>query len=128
MKRFGLLGLLGLFFLLLGFVEIAAIFGCAFMILPVPACFSNLSIENLSVLLLASPFVFIILGSFIFGEDHHNLLTRKQKGLCWNCGTDIKNAPEYKCPSCGNEHDKRIIQLYIEIGKRQQQLRELNDG
>jgi len=58
----------------------------------------------------------------------YKLLKRKQQGLCWKCGTNIKDVPRFKCPFCGNEHDTEITQLYIDIGLRQQKLRELGDG
>jgi hypothetical protein len=128
---------LGTFCLLLGFVELAVIFGWVYMVnnhdwtSPLPGSIMEANTFTFigAILTIVSPFAFIILGSLFLEAGEYKILHRKRSGLCWACGANIKESgPEFKCPKCGHAHDGRVIQLHLEISERQQRLRELGDG
>ena len=123
---------LGLLFIAIGFLELISIFGWGYM--TQHHGWTNIFVTSLagdsnlvSCVIILSPFVFIISGTIFLETGNYKLLNRKQKGLCWSCGNDIKGRePEFKC-LCGQEHEPEVVRLHIEIGERQQRLRELGD-
>lgn len=131
---------LGLSCLLLGFVELAAIFGWVYMVrnydwtnpVPQPLTETSTFVFMGSILTIVSPFAFIIIGSIFLEAGNYKLLNRKREGLCWKCGKNLKKhgqwVPDKVICQCGHEHNIKVITLYSEIRERQRQLRELDDG